>query len=60
MDNFIEDCIESYVAFELFEETLCEATDVACPNCESSLLFDRERQRFLCPDCRGEFVAENG
>ena len=33
---------------------------VACPNCESPLLFDRERQLFLCPDCRGEFVAENG
>ena len=56
MDKFIEE----YVAFELFEEALCEPTDVACPDCEASLLFDRERQLFLCPECRGEFVAENG
>ena len=54
MDEFIED----YVAFELFEEALCEPTDVQCPNCEASLLFDRERQLFLCPECRGEFVAD--
>ncbi len=56
MDDFVED----YVAFKLFEESLCETTDLACPSCEASLLFDRERQLFLCPECRGEFVAENG
>ena len=55
MDDFAED----YVAFELFEEALCEPTDIPCPNCESSLLLDRERQRFLCPDCRSVFVAQN-
>ena len=52
MDDFVED----YVAYELFEESLCEATDVECPNCECSLLFDPVRQLYLCPDCRGEFV----
>jgi len=56
MDDFVED----YVAFELFEESLCETTDLACPSCESSLLFDRERQLFLSPDCRGEFVENAG
>jgi len=54
MDDFVED----YVAFKLFEESLCETTDLACPSCEASLLFDRERQLFLCPECRGEFVAD--
>ncbi len=54
MDDFVED----YVAFELFEESLWETTDLTCPSCESSLLFDRERQLFLCPECRGEFVAD--
>ena len=53
MDDFVED----YVAFELFEESLCETTNLNCPSCESSLMFDRERQIFLCPECRGEFVA---
>ena len=56
----MEDFLDDYVALELFEEALCEPADVVCPNCESPLLFDRERQLFLCPDCRGEFVAENG
>ena len=52
MDDFIED----YVAYELFEEAFCVETDVECPNCESALLYDQEREIYLCPDCRGEFV----
>ena len=56
MDDFIED----YVAYELFEEALCVQTDVECPNCESALLYDQEREVYLCPDCRGEFVDNAG
>jgi uncharacterized CHY-type Zn-finger protein len=52
MDEFVED----YVAYELFEESFCEQTNVACPDCKSSLLYDREREVYLCPDCRNEFV----
>ncbi len=54
MDDFIED----YVAYELFEESFCVHTDVECPNCESALLYDQEREIYLCPDCRGEFVND--
>jgi DNA-directed RNA polymerase subunit RPC12/RpoP len=50
----MEELIDDYVAFELFEESLCEATDIACPACESSLLFDPEREIYLCPECRDE------
>ena len=53
MDDFIED----YVAYELFEEAFCVQTDVVCPNCESALSYDQEREVYLCPDCRGELVA---
>ena len=60
MDDFSDDCVESYVAFELFEEALRESTDVECPNCKTLLLFDRERQIYLCTDCRGEFVENAG
>ena len=52
----MEEIVEDDVAFELFKESLCEATDVECPNCEYSLLFDPERELYHCPDCRGEFV----
>jgi len=56
MDDFLED----YVAFEWLEESLCEATDVICPDCESSLLYDSEREVYLCPACRGEFAEGTG
>ena len=52
MDDFFED----YLAFECFEELLCEETDIPCPNCEAALLLDRDRQVFVCPDCRSEFA----
>ena len=52
----LEEIVEDDVAFELFEESLCEATGVECLNCEYSLLFDPERELYHCPDCRGEFV----
>ena len=39
MDDFIED----YVAYDLFEEALYVQTDVVCPDCESALLYDQER-----------------
>jgi len=54
MDDFIED----YLAYELFEEAFCVQTDVECPNGESALLYDQEREVYLCPDCRGEFVND--
>ena len=53
MDGFIED----YMAYELFEESLCVQTDVECPDCESALLYDQKRKVCLCADCRGDFVA---
>ncbi len=56
----MEEFIDDYVAFELFEESQCEATDIACPACESTLLYDRERELYLCPECRGEFIDEGG
>ncbi len=56
MDDFIED----YVAYELIAEAFCVQTDVECPNCESALLYDQEREVYLCPDCRGEFVDNAG
>lgn len=56
----MDEIIAAYVAFELFEESLCEPTDVGCPNCECTLLLDRERQLYLCPGCRGEFVETAG
>ena len=56
----MDDLLKDYVSYELFEEALCNSTDAPCPDCESTLLLDHERQRFLCPDCRSEFVAENG
>ena len=52
MDDFIED----YVAYELFEEAFCVLTAVECPHCESNLLYDQEREVYPCADCRGEFV----
>ena len=52
MDDFIED----YVAYELFEEAFCVQTAVECPHCESNLLYDQEREVYPCADCRGEFV----
>lgn len=55
MDDFIGD----YVAYELFEEAFGVQTDVECPNCESALLYDQEREVYLCADCQlidaGEF-----
>ena len=52
--------MEDYVAYELFEEAFCVKTDVECPHCESNLLYDQEREVYLCPDCRGEFVDHAG
>lgn len=51
MDGFIEDL----VAYKLFEEAFCVQPDVECLNCESALLYDQEREVYLCADCRGEF-----
>ena len=54
MDDFIED----YVAYELFKESFCVQTDVECPHCESALLYDQEREVYLCPDYHDEFVND--
>ena len=52
----MEDFMEDYVAYELFEAAFCVQTDLECPPCESALLYDREREVHLCPDSRGEFM----
>ena len=52
MDDFTGD----YVAYKLFEEAFCVQTDVECPHYESALLYDPEREVYLCADCRGEFA----
>jgi len=55
----MDDFFEEYLAFEMFEESFCEETQIPCPNCEATLLLDRERRVFLCPDCRGEFEPQS-
>ena len=52
----MEDFIEDYLAYELFDDASCVQTDVECPHCESALLYDQEREIYLCADCRGEFI----
>jgi hypothetical protein len=53
----MDDLLGDFAAYEWFEESCCEPTDIPCPTCESTLLYDREREVYLCPDCRGEFVG---
>ncbi len=36
----MDELIENHVTFELLEESLCKPTDITCPVCQSSLLFD--------------------
>ena len=56
MDDFVED----YAAFELFQEAHCDETEIDCPECGQELLFDPQRAIYLCPDCRSEFQESDG
>ena len=46
----MDELIEDYVEYELFEESFCAQIDVECPNCESALLYDQGREVYLCAD----------